>query len=240
MCVVALSLLVRPRWPIIMIGNRDEFHARPSVPLARWDDGSGIIAGRDVQAGGTWLGVNPAASRIAVITNVRDDAGPDPAKRSRGGLVTGALGGDAQFVDPAAFNGFSLLSLAGTDAMLISNRPTASVRSLRPGNHAIANLPVGVVCPRADALREALGRLDDDGLADDDVLFALLRCGHDRPYTPGVDVPEQPFLTHDIYGTRCSTVVRVGPDGRGTISERRFAENGAPMGQTRIAFDWGA
>jgi uncharacterized protein with NRDE domain len=140
----------------------------------------------------------------------------------------------------STYNGFTLLSLTGADAMLTSNRPAPRVLALPPGNHGIANLPVDQVCPRADRLRDALAALDDAAVEDDVALFALLRRGHDRAYLPGVDAPVQPFLTHDIYGTRCSTVVRVGSEGRGSITERRFAENGAPMGQTRIDFDWPA
>ena len=71
MCVVALAHRVHPDWPLILIGNRDEFHARPAAPLHAWDDGSGIVAGQDLQAGGTWLGVQPAHRRIVVVTNVR-------------------------------------------------------------------------------------------------------------------------------------------------------------------------
>ena len=88
MCVVALAYRVHPDWPIILIGNRDEFHARPAAPLHAWDDGSGIVAGRDLQAGGTWLGVHTQSGRAVVVTNVRG-AMPDPAKDSRGAIVTG-------------------------------------------------------------------------------------------------------------------------------------------------------
>ena len=83
MCVVALALKAHPDWPLILIGNRDELHARPAAPLAEWGDGSGIVAGRDLQAGGTWLGVHRPSGRAVVVTNVRG-AMPDPAKESRG------------------------------------------------------------------------------------------------------------------------------------------------------------
>jgi uncharacterized protein with NRDE domain len=63
MCVVALAHQIHPDWPLILIGNRDEFHARPAAPLAAWDDRSGIVAGRDLQAGGTWLGVHQPSGR---------------------------------------------------------------------------------------------------------------------------------------------------------------------------------
>lgn len=238
MCVVVLSLRARSRWPIILIGNRDEFHDRASARLAPWDDGSGIVGGRDMQAGGTWLGVNPAAARIAVITNVRDAAGPDPDKRSRGALVTAALTGST-VAPPDAYNGYTLLALDGMTATLSTNRPAAAARPLASGVHAFANLPLGLPCPRAARLAAKLCEFADDALDDDSALFALLRGGHDVPFTLGGDAPDQPFLTHAAYGTRCSTIVRVDADGRGRIAERRYDKGGTPMGDTALTFDYG-
>src|SRR3546814_9394951 len=92
MCVVALAWQVHPDWPLILIGNRDEFHDRPSAPLGPWDDGSGIVAGRDLQAGGTWMGLHAPSGRVVVVTNVRGEM-PDPARASRGALVVDLLRG---------------------------------------------------------------------------------------------------------------------------------------------------
>ena len=101
MCVVALARNAHPDWPLILVGNRDEFHGRPAAPLHAWDDGSGIVGGRDLQAGGTWLGVRQPRGRAIVVTNVRG-AMPDPAKESRGALVVDMLRGDGCFADPVA------------------------------------------------------------------------------------------------------------------------------------------
>ena len=70
MCLIAFAWNVHPRWRLVLAGNRDEFHARPSAALARWADAP-VIAGRDLEAGGTWLGASPGG-RCAVVTNVRD------------------------------------------------------------------------------------------------------------------------------------------------------------------------
>ncbi len=97
MCVAALGWQAHPRWQLVAIGNRDEFHARPAAPLHEWpksdDSGSGIIAGRDLQSGGTWLGVSPA--RFVLVTNLRGYGLPKPDKASRGGLVTDLLSANA-------------------------------------------------------------------------------------------------------------------------------------------------
>ena len=98
-----------PEWRLVAAGNRDELHARPSLPLARWDDGNGVIAGRDMVGGGTWLGVSEAG-RFAVVTNVREVGGGDPARASRGGLVSEALEQGLATVaagDSARFNPFN-------------------------------------------------------------------------------------------------------------------------------------
>src|SRR3546814_5071478 len=115
--VVALSHRVHPDWPLILHANRDESHARTAAPLHEWDDGSDIVAGRDLQAGGTWLGVHRPSGRNVVVTNVRG-AMPDPAKESRGALVVDMLRGDGRFADPAAddlprFNAFNLFAVDG-------------------------------------------------------------------------------------------------------------------------------
>ena len=90
MCLIAFAWNAHPRWRLVLVGNRDEFHARPSAALARWDDGA-VIAGRDLRAGGTWLGVTPAG-RCAVVTNVRAPGAP-AGTRSRGALARGYLTG---------------------------------------------------------------------------------------------------------------------------------------------------
>ena len=145
MCVVALAWRIHPDWPLILVGNRDEFHARASAALASWDDGSGIVAGRDLKAGGTWLGAHRPSGRVVVVTNVRG-AMPDPAKESRGAMVADMLRGDGRFADPAAadldrFNAFNLFAVDGS-ARLLTNRPNARVVPLEAGVHALANEPI--------------------------------------------------------------------------------------------------
>ena len=91
MCLVAFAWNVHPRWRLVLAGNRDEYHARPSAPLSRWDGKPGILAGRDLEAGGTWLGVG-AHGRAGVVTNVRDPRA-SPNGYSRGELLVEFLSG---------------------------------------------------------------------------------------------------------------------------------------------------
>ena len=228
MCVVALAWRVHPDWPLILVGNRDEFHERPSAALAAWDDGSGIVAGRDLLAGGTWLGAHGPSGRVVVVTNVRG-AMPDPAKESRGALVVDMLRGEGRFADPAAadldrFNAFNLFAVDG-EARLLTNRPGARVLSLEPGVHALANEPIDRPCPRAERLRAALGAVVDAGIAPDGLLDTLSATSD-----PAL------FLRGEVYGTRCSTLIAVAADGTARITERRYEAGGRPDGTTVLDF----
>lgn len=229
MCVVALAHQAHPDWPLILIGNRDEFHARPAAPLAEWDDGSGIVAGRDLQAGGTWLGVHRPSGRAVVVTNVRG-AMPDPAKESRGALVSDMLRGEGRFADPVAgdlprFNAFNLFAVGDGKVRLLTNRPVPLIMPLDPGVHALANEPVDAPCPRAERLRLALEAVvaasgDPEGLLDS--LMA-----EDDPAL---------FLRGDVYGTRASTLVAASAGGDVRMIERRYEKGGRPIGTTALEF----
>lgn len=229
MCVVALAHRVHPDWPLILIGNRDEFHGRPAAPLHAWDDGSGIVAGRDLQAGGTWLGVHAPSGRTVVVTNVRG-AIPDPGKESRGALVSDMLRGTGRFADPAAedlarFNAFNLFALGRGAARLLTNRPVPLIMKLEPGVHALANEPVEAPCPRAERLRAALGAALE-AAADPETLLDTLALEDD----PAL------FLRGDAYGTRASTLVLIAADGAVRMTERRYGKGGRPAGTTALEF----
>src|SRR3546814_660708 len=231
MCVVALAWQVHPDWPLILIGNRDEFHDRPSAPLGAWDDGSGIVAGRDLQAGGTWMGVHAPSGRVVVVTNVRG-AMPDPAKESRGALVVDRLRGTGRFADPALadldrFNAFNLLTVDG-EARLLTNRPERRIAALEPGVHALANEPVDRPCPRAERLRAALGAVVAAGGDPEDLLDTLTATSD-----PAL------FLRGDVYGTRASTLIAINGGGAVHMAERRHGKGGRPDGTTVLDFSIG-
>lgn len=229
MCVVALAHQVHPDWPIILIGNRDEFHGRPAAPLAEWGDGSGIVAGRDLQAGGTWMGVHRPSGRTVVVTNVRG-AMPDPAKESRGALVVDMLRGEGRFADPTAddlprFNAFNLFAVGDGKTRLLTNRPVPLIMPLDAGVHALANEPVDAPCPRAERLRLALGATVAIGGDPEGLLDTLMAEGD-----PAL------FLRGDVYGTRASTLVAVSADGDVRMIERRYEKGGRPAGTTALIF----
>lgn len=246
MCVAALAWHAHPRWRLVAIGNRDEYHARPAAALARWDDGSGIIAGRDLVGGGTWLGVS-LAGRFTLITNRRGFGDPDPARRSRGELVSALLSGGDLPAALDAYNPFNLLAVSGDTFEYLTNHPGPVRTTLGHGTYGLSNGALDEPWPKTMALKAAVTdwlNLDTDDSAP---LFAILASED----CPALGLPPRqpsdiaieprdtpPFIRGPVYGTRCSTVVTVATDGTGRIVERRFSATGEDEGRTMIDFVW--
>lgn len=251
MCLIAFAWNAHPRWRLVLVGNRDEFHARPSAALARWDGGA-VIAGRDLRAGGTWLGVTPTG-RCAVVTNVRAPQPPDGA-RSRGALARDYLAGaDSAQVHGArllreapAYGWFNLLLFDAHSAWLLGNHPQPHRRRLDAGVHALSNADLDTPWPKACALDAQLRAWLATGEEDP---LPLLDALHDERVAPDAQLPDTgiglererwlsaAFVRGRDYGTRASTLVAIAHDGSGLIVERRFAADGVADGQTRITFD---
>lgn len=239
MCVAAFAWQAHPRWLLVAIGNRDEFHERPTAPLAEWNDGSGIIAGRDLRAGGTWLGVT-GAGRFALVTNFRVPGYPKPGLASRGGLITDWLT-HKPFADTAAMNPFNLCMADAATGQVLTNHPVPERHALSPGVHGLSNGAFARPWPKTRQLCAALGAWLENGTADPAPLFAALRS--ETPLAPqaadedGPELPYSPvFIRNDAYGTRCSTVIMIDRTGAGTIEERSFDAGGHPNGRQAIGF----
>lgn len=242
MCVLAFAWNASREWPVVLIGNRDERHDRPAEPLARWDDARHVIAGRDVEAGGSWLGISEEG-RLAVVTNVRNPAGPDPAKASRGRLVSDMLAGSGRYADPGLgaledFNPFNLIGVGSGKAALLTNRPRAGRADLEPGLYGLSNGCADEEWPKVRRVTRLLGgALEGNGVGAGTLLDALRddagALDHPR------DVEASPlFILNPVYGTRCSTVVLIDAQGRGTIAERRYDREGEQTGETTLDFAW--
>jgi uncharacterized protein with NRDE domain len=241
MCVAALAWDAHPDWLLVCAGNRDEFHERPSAPLARWTDGSGILAGMDLSGGGTWLGVTETG-RFALVTNYRVPEGPQPGRPSRGRLVTDLLTG-TEPDDMAAMNPFNLVLVEDGNAWFVTNHPQLERRRLAPGIHGLSNGGFDVPWPKTVQVEKALGKWLTEGTGDCLPLLDSL-----RDETPAID-PARPghgpeprfapvFIRDDTYGTRCSTVVAISRSGHGTIVERSFSPEGMVTGECMMSFMW--
>jgi uncharacterized protein with NRDE domain len=235
-CVLAFSRGVDPRWPLILAGNRDERHDRPTAPLARWRDNPELLAGRDLEGGGTWLGVS-SLGRLATVTNVRRPGGPEPGRPSRGRLVQDVLmGADPALSDLADYNPFNLLLFDADGGSLLSNAPAPARRPLRPGLYGLANGPLDEPAGRVLRLKAGLAAWLEAGSGGLDGLFDLLGDDH----APDSHDSTPVFIRNLIYGTRCSTVVRVDAQGRGEMVERRFDAAGGFIGESALTFVWPA
>ncbi|SOD02209.1 Uncharacterized conserved protein, contains NRDE domain [bacterium JGI 053] len=245
MCLILLAWETHPRWRLVVAANRDEFHARPTAPADWWGpQAPDLLAGRDLQAGGTWLGVT-RTGRFAAVTNIREPQGQHAGAPSRGHLPGNfllsrapSLGYLAGLMPQAmAFNGFNLLAMDGVTLAYYSNRQ-AAMRTLPPGVYGVSNHLLDTPWPKVvrgkDDLRAALAL--DDGDALEARLFESLARRDPAPDAelPKTGVAEEleralssAFIATPEYGTRSSTVLLMGRDGEARMTERTTALSGA-------------
>jgi uncharacterized protein with NRDE domain len=254
MCLLLLAWMKHPRYRLVVAANRDEFHDRPAEPLAWWNDAVPMLAGRDLAAGGTWMGVS-RSGRFGAVTNFREQhLAVSPGAPSRGTLVPRFLAGDAgpadfmgRLVESAGeFAGFNVIAAGSRSLHYFSNRAADVPRELAPGVYGLSNHELDSPWPKLTRARGRLAAEIDRGsepkLA---ALFGLLadREPADERALPGAGLPADieratsaPFVLHPRYGTRCSTLLLVGHDGRVVAAERRFDATGRLTGETRIEF----
>ncbi len=253
MCLAVVALDAHPAYALVIAANRDEFHARPAAPAA-WGAAppfAGVLAGRDLQAGGTWLGVH-RDGRWALVTNVREGGRKDASARSRGELVLRVLNGPRDTeaalsaMAPAqhGYNGYNLLAGAGARAYWTSNRGER-VQRLPAGVHGLSNALLDTPWPKLVRTLARVRAWAARGDTDTAPLFAALA---DRERAPDADLPatgvtldwerllSSPFIVGDGYGTRCSTVVTVDRAGHARFHERTFDAAGGSAGETVETF----
>ncbi len=252
MCLLVFAWNVHPRYRLIFAGNRDEFHDRPAAPMAWWHDDAHILGGRDLQAGGTWLAVS-RSGRFGVVTNFRDMQRPLAGAPSRGTLITRYLGGESdgrQFMRELTttagdYGGFNLLLTDEQAMVYASNRAPEFSRELSAGVHGLSNHLLDTAWPKLELTRDRFKRLIASDEPPFEGLFEMLndRAPAQDHLLPNTGVgPEwerllsSPFIVSDRYGTRCSTVVRIGHDGRVEIRERRFDPAGRTSGSSEFEF----
>ena len=242
MCLILFAYGVRSDAPLIVAANRDEFYARPATAAHRWHDAPTVLAGRDLQAGGTWLGVS-ATGRFAAVTNFSETPeGPLPPG-SRGDLTADFLRGEAGALDyanaieNARYRGFSLLLWDGATLVYASNR-NSKPREMPKGVHGLANTHLDGTWPKVVRGTRILADLLKSDYGTDDLINLL---ADDRPAADH-ELPQRGneveferrispiFIRGDEYGTRASTAVIVGThDIR--ISEQSFGPGGNRQGR---------
>jgi uncharacterized protein with NRDE domain len=252
MCLAILALRALPGLPVLIAGNRDEYHARPTAPAARWEDHPDIVAGRDLRSGGTWMGMT-LNGRYALVTNYRDPTSIKPGAPSRGALVDEFLHGTASPADYAAqvdlagpaYNGFNLIVGNLEDAWYCSNRG-APARRLAPGVYALSNHLLDTPWPKLARTKAAFGKVLQAGGPHPDVA-ALLQLLGDRSPAADDELPEtgvglererflsSAFIVGETYGTRSSTVMALDQQ-HCALHEVRFAPDGVAAGRVDLSF----
>ncbi len=251
MCLIIFAHRVHPDFPLLLAANRDEFHARPTAPSQFWPEAPGILAGRDLQAGGTWMGIS-RSGRFAAITNFRDPQQSAPAPRSRGELPTRWLcdtsgsGPSAEdylaevAADSASYAGFNLL-IGSADALwYYSNAgPQAAPAKLGPGLYGLSNASLDTPWPKVNLGKARLGKIieggdisheqlrstvQDEQLAELSALEAIGLGGEmDR-------LLSAQFIHAGHYGTRASTTLWRDSDGTLSWCEVSYDSEGRETG----------
>ena len=241
MCLIVLAWQAHPDYRLVVAANRDEFRDRPASAAHWWTDAPQILAGRDLEAGGTWMGVT-RQGRFAALTNYRDPSGHRPGAPSRGTLVRDCLSGSADTESTltalagvsAQYVGFNLFVSDG-HTLGIHESTTGAVRELEPGIYGLSNHVLDTDWPK---LRRARSRFADalQTLPEPAPMLELLRDGtpapdHELPRT-GVSLEWERLLSPVFvrtpdYGTRCSSLILIGHDNQVQFEEWTWDATGS-------------
>ena len=239
MCLIAWYWQPGAQVPLVLVANRDEFYDRPTRAM-HWWAGADILAGQDLQAGGSWLGLG-RSGRFAALTNFRAPEPPRTDLRSRGELVTGFLQGQNTPADYLSalgsrctdYNPFNLLVSDGKQFMGIESR-SARVFSIEPGVGAVSNADFNTPWPKLRRLTQDLAQHVGHGELDPSVCFGMLQRREvaDDQQLPRTGIPLEreralsaAFIHTPTYGTRASTIVRQTRSGW-QVWERSFDATG--------------
>ena len=251
MCLLVFQHDDHSEYPLIFGGNRDEFYERPTAPATFWDDAPHVLAGRDLKAGGTWMGVT-RRGHWGVVTNIRDEHPQRNDARSRGTLVADYL---REEPDPHAYlhrvakdadhyNGFNLLLGTPESLHYLSNRE-GTVQAVEPGLHGLSNERLDTPWPKVRRAKAGLRSQIEEGTVAPEAVLDLL---NNRRRAPDDQLPETGFgrerermlspifINGERYGTRASTVLLIDRTGEVTFVERTF-NDGTPASTQRFRFE---
>lgn len=251
MCLIFVAYKHHPRYPLVVAANRDEFYARPTAPARFWADHPGLLAGKDLESGGSWLGVT-RGGRFAAVTNYREPGKRRADAPSRGHLVTDFLLG----ADPPAaylhrvsargaeYNGFNLLAGDVNSLGWYSNRADGA-KTLTPGVYALSNHLLDTRWPKVERGKAGFESLLGGETLDESQMLDLLA---DRAVAVEEELPDTGvgrewervlspiFINSDNYGTRSSTVISLDKDGRARFIERSYAPDGGERDTVEFEF----
>ncbi|HEY0745652.1 MAG TPA: NRDE family protein [Steroidobacteraceae bacterium] len=251
MCLILVAWRTDARFPCVIAANRDELHARPTAAAHWWSSQPPMLAGKDLMAGGTWLGIN-RTGRFAALTNYRDPEQRRVGTPSRGALVTSILESNdtvQQTLDhlrevSGAYNGFNLI-FSDAQRLAVFESVVGAGRELGPGLYGLSNHLLDTPWPK---VRTAKSRLSAalSGLENTEAALTLLR---DEAVAPDDELPRtgvslewerllsSAFIRSPDYGTRCSTLVRIDRRRRAWFDEWTWDARGLPAGSASFQFE---
>jgi len=249
MCLILIAWRVHPAYPCVVAANRDEFFARPSAAMRFWDDPS-LLAGRDLRAGGTWMGLG-RNGRFAALTNFREPENQRPEAPSRGKLVSAFIAGDTSATEywqssrADTYNGFNLIcGNLGEELWHFSNRGAEEGQRLAPGIYGLSNHLLDTPWPKVARGKSDLAN-SLQSLPADAALFGLLRDEniHDDAQLPrtGINLEWErllsaAFVRSTNYGTCSSTVLMLDRHDVVTVDEQSFLANAEMTTRNRFRF----
>ena len=251
MCLVLIAWHGNSKYPCVIAANRDEMHSRPAAPAQWWRSQPAILAGQDLKAGGTWLGIT-RAGRFAALTNYRDPEQRREGGPSRGALVTSILmSADTtqESLDHlrevgADYNGFNLIFSDG-ERLAVYESVLGAGRELGPGIYGLSNHLLDTPWPKVRTAKSRLSTALSE-LENTDAALALLRDDEPAPDDQlprtGVGLPWERLLSSAFvrapdYGTRCSTLVRIDQRRRACFDEWTWDSTGAQTGAVNFRFE---
>ena len=239
MCLIVFAYNYHPDYRLILAANRDEFYPRPTRPMQFWPDQPALLAGQDLELGGTWLGLN-RNGRFSALTNYRDGRNRSQGLRSRGFLPLEFLQSQLsckQFIDSintAEFDGFNQLIDDGNDLYYFSNRTGAS--RVSAGIHGLSNALLNSPWPKLESRKAALQEIVKHSSPDPDALIRLMADPQTYPdhLLPDTGISKEweqklsaSFIHMENYGTRATTALLQKHDGSIEIVEQNYDINGA-------------
>jgi uncharacterized protein with NRDE domain len=240
MCLLLFAYNSHPEYRLILAANRDEFHRRPTATAKWWSDATDIFAGRDLEKSGTWMGVT-RDGKFAALTNFRDPTQRKPQAPSRGLLVSDYLRGKLSPVDYLAqltqstdqYEAFNLFLGDKKSLWFFSSRDKIA-HELKSGVYGLSNATLDEPWPKVTHGKQGLTKILAENI-NENKLFSLLadRTIYNDDHLPQTGVPlgwerrlSATFIVSPEYGTRCSTLLLIGKDGRMEFVERSFDAGG--------------
>lgn len=237
MCILFVAYRSHPDYPFIVAANRDEFYARPTKEAHFWEDEPFILAGRDLEKRGTWLGITKTG-RFAALTNFRDPNQNHKNKRSRGHIVRNFLTEEAtpyEFLldlqqERNNYPGFNVL-VADTESFYYYSNVENEIKKVPIGIHGLSNHLLNTPWPKVERGKQQLRSLVENNKVESDALFQLLADKKQAPLKslPNTGLPLEMekqvssiFIETNHYGTRCSTVLTIDKYGTVTFQEVSF------------------